>query len=77
MKLHSEVTARDLYPNLSDRQLEDAEDNLRQYLAVILRIAERLHAQGQSIHNARLTESENSYTIPHERSNQRSIQQQH
>lgn len=74
MNQEPEVALRGLYPNLSVRELEDATTNLRRYLAVLLRIAERLHAEGRTIHNAGLTDPENSYTIPRERSNQESNQ---
>jgi hypothetical protein len=35
-------TLRDLYPNLTDAELQQAEENLERYLAVVLRIHERL-----------------------------------
>jgi len=35
-------TILDLYPNLNDEQLAEAEDNLDQYLALIIRIGERI-----------------------------------
>jgi len=34
-------TIRDLYPNLNDQQLEEAEDNLERYLILALSIFER------------------------------------
>ena len=40
----SRVTIRDLYPDLSQKQLQQAEYNLQQYLELILRIYERLEA---------------------------------
>lgn len=33
---------RDLYPKLTEKQLEEAEENLEQYLEVVLRIYERI-----------------------------------
>jgi len=35
-------TLRDLYPNLSEDELQEAEKNLDRYIAVVLRIQERL-----------------------------------
>lgn len=77
MNQEPEVALRGLYPNLSAIELEDAAANLRRYLDVLVRIAERLHSEGRTIHNAGLTDPENSYTIPRERSNQVSNQQRH
>jgi len=34
-------TIRDLYPNLTDQELEEAEDNLERYLILVLSIFER------------------------------------
>ena len=39
-------TLRDLYPHFTDEQLEEAEANLERYLAVMMRIAERLRSRG-------------------------------
>ena len=36
------ITIKDLYPNLSDAELEIVEDQLEQYLALALRIYERV-----------------------------------
>ena len=38
-------TLRDLYPDLTDEELEEAEENLQGYLDVVLRIYERLQAE--------------------------------
>jgi len=40
---HAKKTIRALYPNLTPEQAEEAEENIRRYLSVILRIYERLH----------------------------------
>jgi hypothetical protein len=37
-----EKTLRQLYPHLSDSQLEEANENLRQYVALAVRVFERL-----------------------------------
>jgi len=36
---------RDLYPDLTDKELTEAEDNLERYLALVLRIFERVEAE--------------------------------
>jgi len=41
-------TIRDLYPHLTDAELERAEDNLERYLIVVLRIFERLESEKES-----------------------------
>lgn len=40
-------TIRELYPNLSEKELAEAEENLDQYLLVILRIFERLERESE------------------------------
>jgi hypothetical protein len=45
------ITIADLYPELSQDQQEEAAANLRQYLAVLLRMAERLDGEGKSIND--------------------------
>jgi hypothetical protein len=47
---HPKKTTRDLYPNLTSEQAEEAEENIRRYLSVILRIYERLHFR-QRVHH--------------------------
>lgn len=42
---HSIPTIRDLYPHLTDAELAQAEDNLERYIAVVLRIFERLERE--------------------------------
>ena len=39
------LTIRDLYPQLSEKELEVAEANLDHYLALVLRIFERAEAE--------------------------------
>lgn len=51
MKEHETITIADLYPEFSKEQQQEAEHNLRQYLAALLRIAERLGAEGKSIND--------------------------
>ena len=41
-KDYHSVTINDLYPNLSEEKLQVAEENLNQYLEVVLRIYERI-----------------------------------
>ena len=42
------TTIRDLYPHMSEEELAVAETNLKRYVAVVVRIYERLKAQGKS-----------------------------
>lgn len=44
MDKDSAPTIRELYPHLSDEQLREAEDNMEQYLALALRVYERIAA---------------------------------
>lgn len=39
------LTIRDLYPRLSDQELREAEENFDRYIAIILRIFERLESE--------------------------------
>ena len=45
MEPENTPTLRDLYPDLTDEELEEAEENLQGYLDVVLRIYERLEAE--------------------------------
>ena len=50
-------TIRDLYPNLTEKELAEAEDNLERYLALVLRIYERIQADPENYaHFRALTE---------------------
>ena len=40
---------KDLYPHLTQEELEIAEQNLERYLAVMIRIAERLKSEGKNL----------------------------
>ena len=48
MENASAPTVRDLYPGLSERELTEAEANLERYLALVLRIFERMEANPQA-----------------------------
>jgi aryl carrier-like protein len=63
------ITLHDLYPHFTDEQLEEAEANLERYLAVMMRIAERLRAEGYDLTSPDLTVPPSSPTIHRERSN--------
>jgi hypothetical protein len=39
------ITIRDLYPHMTDEELVVAEENLKRYVAIIVRIHERLKAE--------------------------------
>jgi hypothetical protein len=41
----SNPSLRDLYPDLSEKEFAEAEDNLDRYLALVLRIFERIEAE--------------------------------
>ena len=42
------ITIRDLYPHMTDEELAVAEANLKRYVAVLVRIHDRLKAEGKS-----------------------------
>jgi len=54
----STPTIRDLYPHLNDEQLAEVEDTWERYLALVLRIFERLESQTDSL-ASNLTEDSN------------------
>ncbi len=39
---HEEIKIHDLYPELSDDELKRAEENLKKYLKIVMRIHDRL-----------------------------------
>jgi hypothetical protein len=41
------VTIRDLYPHLTHEELVEAEENIERYLEFVLRLYERLKAEGK------------------------------
>ena len=45
MNTQSSIAIHDLYPQLNEKELVHAEDNLDRYLALVLRIFERLEAE--------------------------------
>ena len=42
---------KNLYPHLSEAKLEQAQTNVRAFLAVLIRMAERLSSEDKSINN--------------------------
>ena len=42
------LTFQELYPHLTDREAEVAENNLKSYLAIVSRILERMEHQNKS-----------------------------
>ena len=65
------ISIRDLYPEFTEQQLEEAEANLRAYLSVLINMAERLHSEGRSILDLEadeLTDSHPGTTVQDERS---------
>lgn len=79
MSDHGPITIRDLYPELNEQQLKEAENNLRRYAQIIWGIYQRLKAEGrnwpglESGEPANLTASATSASIPAERSNSPNI----
>jgi hypothetical protein len=69
MPTNPPITLRDLYPEVSEDQLKEAEFNIERYLAVMIRIASRLRSEGCDLSDPNLTISEPSRTIQRERSN--------
>jgi len=65
------ITIQDLYPHMSEAELVVAEANLKRYVALIVRIHDRLQAEGKSWPDppVNLTASGMHHTIPGERSN--------
>ncbi len=58
------VTLRDLYPQFTAEQLEEAEANLERYLAVMARLVERLRVEGHDLAASDLTSSDMEASIP-------------
>jgi len=48
MEQHRTITIRDLYPHMSEAELGVAEANLKRYVALIIRIHDRLKSEGKS-----------------------------
>lgn len=48
MEHTQQPTIRDLYPELSETALREAEENMNQYLALVLRIFERQESERYS-----------------------------
>lgn len=49
MKNQTPITLADLYPDLTKEARDEADANLRRYLAVLLRMSDRLVGEGRSI----------------------------
>jgi hypothetical protein len=63
-------TIRDLYPDFTPEQLAVAEDNLEQYLTLVLRIYERIQSEPESYARFRaLTEKIRAVSCKSSRSN--------
>lgn len=66
------ITIADLYPDMNEQQLAEAEANLKRFVAVIVRIYDRLTAEGKGWPEpptpAELTDFGDGFTIPSERS---------
>lgn len=65
-----EITLRQLYPDLSEEDLKEAERRLHDYLAAALRIWTRIHSDPEALANFEaLTARESHPTIDCDRSN--------
>jgi hypothetical protein len=63
-----EITLRQLYPHLSDSQLEEADETFREYVALALRVFERLELDPDAWARFEvLTASRQKLTMNHER----------
>jgi hypothetical protein len=51
MDHQTSITIADLYPDFTKEQCDEAEANLRRYLAVLLRMSERLAREGGTIND--------------------------
>ena len=61
-----EVTIKDLYPHLNDDQQREAEENLNRYVALVLRVYERIRTDAAAYKRLkRLTESDRDSTMEH------------
>jgi hypothetical protein len=74
MNTQDPITIRELYPDFTEEQLEQAEATFRRYIAVMTRIYTRVreeqgHEAATALALGNLTVSESSSTIPNERSN--------
>jgi hypothetical protein len=69
MDVNPAPTIHDLYPNLSEKELAIAEDNLEQYLLLMLRIYERIQGDPESYARFRaLTEKIHAVSLKPSRS---------
>lgn len=74
MKAQLPITIRDVYPEFTEEQLQQAEATFRRYIAVMVRIYERVRAEqgpeaATRLATGDLTLSASSSNIPNERSN--------
>jgi hypothetical protein len=74
MDQESNITLRDLYPAFTEEQLAEAEATFRRYIAVMVRIHERVRAEqgpdaATRLANGDLTGLRGSANVPVERSN--------
>jgi hypothetical protein len=51
MQNQTPITIADLYPDFTKEERDAAEANLRSYLAVLLRMSDRLASEGRSIND--------------------------
>jgi hypothetical protein len=51
MQDEKQIGIADLYPDFTKAELEEAEANLRRYMAVLVRMSQRLSSEGRSIND--------------------------
>jgi len=51
VEIDTPLTIANLYPDFTKQQLEEAEANVRRYLAVLLRMSDRPASEGRSIND--------------------------
>ena len=74
MNDHTPITIRELYPDFTNEQLAEAETTFRRYIAVMVRIYERVRveqgpAAASRLAHGDLTAPQESANVPVERSN--------
>jgi len=66
--LSDDIFAR-LYPHLSDAELDDARENIKQYLLLVVQVHERIQHDPARLDFSTLTNKKTNSTLPAERSN--------
>ena len=59
------ITLKDLYPDFTESELEEADASLERFLAVMARLVERLRIEGHDLTSGDLTALGTEASIPH------------